>query len=69
MSDLRFNIINSDDKVIAKAARQIATKLDPWGSVRPNIMAFILGALFIASLDYGDVWICVGSCAQIEKPN
>ena len=64
MSDLKFEITNSDDKVIAKAARQVAQKFDPWGYFRPVIFAFVLGGVFVAALDYGDVWICVGECNE-----
>lgn len=67
MSDLSFKITNSDDKVIAKAAREVALKFDPWGSIRPQIIAFILGCIFIASLDYGDVWICSGQCDPLAE--
>jgi 5,10-methenyltetrahydromethanopterin hydrogenase len=67
MSDLKFEITNSDDKVIAKAARDIAAKFDPWGTVRPNIIAFIIGAIFMAALDFGDVWICAGDCKEMIK--
>lgn len=31
-------------------------------SIWPYILAFVLGGLFVASLDYGDVWICTGDC-------
>jgi hypothetical protein len=66
VSDLKFEITNSDDRVIAKAARRVANKFDPWGTVRPIIIAFFLGAVFIASLDYGDIWICAGDCAALK---
>ena len=66
MSDLNLNITNSDDKVIADAARRVARQFDPWGSIRPQIIAFILGCIIIASMDYGDVWVCVGQCNAKE---
>lgn len=62
MSDLKFNLTNSDGKALAAAARKIAMQFDPFGSMMPKIIAFILGCVFMASLDYGDVWICVGQC-------
>lgn len=69
MSDLKIDITNTDDKIIAKAARDVALKFDMWGTVRPQIIAFVLGAVFISALDYGDVWVCVGSCdALYEVP-
>jgi hypothetical protein len=67
MSDLSFKLTNADDKVIAKAARDVAYKFDPWGSIKPKIVAFILGCIFIASLDYGDVWICAGQCGPLAE--
>ena len=37
------------------------------GSIKPKIVAFILGCIFIASLDYGDVWICAGQCDPLAE--
>lgn len=65
MANLKFDITNSDEKVIAKAARDVARKFDPWGSARPWVYGAILGAIFIAALDYGDVWICAGDCQRM----
>ena len=62
MSERKFHFVKSDDKAIAKAARKIARDFDPWGSARPWVYGIIFGAVFIASLDLGDVWICAGDC-------
>ena len=62
MGDLKFEITNSDNKVIAHAARKVARQFDPWGSIRPNLVAFILGAACMAAMDFGDIWVCAGDC-------
>jgi hypothetical protein len=67
MADCKFEITNSDGKVIAKAAREVALKFDPWGYFRPLLFAFALGGIFVAALDYGDVWICVGECSASPR--
>jgi hypothetical protein len=66
MSNCQIDITNRDDTFIANELRRTAYRFDPWGAIRPKLIAFIFGCIFIASLDYGDVWICVGKCGETE---
>lgn len=47
---------------VAVFLRGTADKLDPLGSIKGAVIAFLLGCLVIASMDYGDIWLCIGSC-------
>lgn len=67
MSNCQIDITNRDDTFIANELRRSANQFDPWGSIRPQLIAFIFGCIFIAILDYGDVWICVGQCGNSEN--
>lgn len=61
MADCRFNITNKDPKFIAKKLRRTADSFHKpfnWSA----LICFILGMCFVAAMDYGDVWICVGQC-------
>jgi len=33
-----------------------------WDSARVAVFWFAVGAITIAAMDYGDVWICAGQC-------
>ena len=67
MGEVKIDITNSDDKTIAKKLRSTADMYDPWHRVWSFIRLFLIGAIFITVLDYGDVWICVGECGHSQK--
>lgn len=65
MSDLKIDLKDCEDKVIVKTLRNALRSYDDnplttwrWWS------GFLIGAVFIAALDYGDVHICVGGCSE-----
>lgn len=64
MANCEVNITNSDPKVIAKELRTLTRFYDPSGEMLRRVSTFLLGAACVAAMDYGDVWICVGSCNQ-----
>lgn len=68
MADAKVEITNSDPKFIARELRKMADGFDPWPPVRSALCAFFFGVVLIASMDYGDLWICVGQCnAMMEN--
>ncbi|SDF92182.1 hypothetical protein [Alloyangia pacifica] len=69
MADCQFNITNSDASFIAKQLRKTANQFDPWAKVREAAMWVFIGAAVVASMDYADIWVCVGSCAQNSQSN
>jgi hypothetical protein len=62
MANYKAEMTNCDPKVIAAELRKTANSFDPWPSVRTAAFWFMLGAIAVASMDYGDVWLCVGRC-------
>lgn len=62
MPDCNVSLTNCSNKVIAKQLRITAIKFDAWHPVRVALLWFLFGMIFVASLDYGDVHICVGAC-------
>lgn len=51
-------------KALARAGRSISRKYDPLFDIKLAAAWFVLGACFIAALNFGDVWICVGACPK-----
>ena len=64
MAHCKIDVTGSSNTIIAKELRRLADLHEaPKPQARwPMYAAFILGCIFVASLDYGDVWICVGEC-------
>ena len=62
MSDFKIDLKDVEDKDIAWILRRKSIEHDPWRHFRSSLFAFILGMIFVAALDYGDVWLCVGDC-------
>jgi len=70
MPDCKVNLTNCDAKFIAKQLRETADSFDRWQPVRNSAFWFIFGAIVIASMDYGDVWICAGQCnSALSQPD
>lgn len=73
MADFSMNLKDCDEAFIAdQLRRQIAVydrnplRTWRWWS------GFLWGALLVAAMNYGDIWLCVGACQenaadQIEK--
>lgn len=67
MSDCKVEITGFSDKKIAYLLRQQAARHDPWHGVRKAILLVAIGAVTVAAMDYGDVWLCVGQCNTHEE--
>lgn len=67
MADVKIELTNSDPKWIADHLRKAA---DQWHKPFPwrVVIAFLMGMILVASMDYGDVWLCVGQCNQAVSP-
>lgn len=69
MANAHLNITDSDPKFIARQCRKMADSFDPWHPVRRAMLAAIIGGVIVASMDFGDVWLCVGQCdAMQDRP-
>lgn len=61
MANCKIDLTDSDPKWIARQLRKQADHFD--GGQRWKLaLAFIAGMITLASMDYGDVWLCVGDC-------
>ena len=67
MADCNFKITNSSPKFIASELRKTAQGFDPLATVRAAAFWFLVGAATVATMDYGDVWLCVGQCNTLDK--
>jgi len=68
MSDLKIDLKNCSDEVIAEVLRRNLRQYEKsplftwrWWS------GFLIGAVFVAALDFGDVHICVGACGVVSE--
>lgn len=64
---MRHGMEKSDRKRIASAAREVANYMDPFGALRAAALWFAIGAITVAAMNYGDVWICVGQCGNLDE--
>lgn len=67
-ANCHISLTASDPKWIAAQLRKTADQFDPMRPIMGRVFAFMLGAICIAAMDYGDVWICVGQCNAMEGP-
>ncbi|MGA0540684.1 hypothetical protein [Neotabrizicola sp. VNH66] len=69
MIDYNLSLKNATDTDIEAALRAALKKYDKPKSYWPRSFwaGMIWGAVLIAAMDYGDVWLCAGQCqAMIE---
>lgn len=67
MADCKIDIKNSTPKFIATELRKTADKFDPWTPVLSSLFWIFVGMSIIATMDYGDLWFCVGQCQNVNK--
>lgn len=67
MADCEISLKDCDPKIIARQLRQTALRYDVWAPVRQAAFWFGMGMVVIASLDFGDVWLCVGQCSGMQN--
>lgn len=66
---LKFDVEGSDEQIREALQKQLRAHTDnPLSSWR-WWSGFMWGAILIAALDYGDVWVCVGSCGDAGQSN
>ncbi len=67
MSNCNINLENLHHTEIARRLRKTANQFDPVSPVRRAAVWFLIGAITVSSMDYADVWLCVGQCDNAPK--
>jgi hypothetical protein len=62
--DRREFDMDGTPRQLGKILRKAADHVDPWGGILQAALWFCAGAVVVATMDFADVWICVGACGE-----